>query len=110
MSNFLVIGALDAGKQMRHWKSAESRRSAPQWDEQDERMDRFITKDEITDLANVLLGTDDSLSLGLSQIGIDPDTIGPADRKLIREWLKEREGVRFTESSGWVRDGETPSV
>jgi hypothetical protein len=49
---------------------------------------RFVTSEELEDLADVLCGTDDSIEVGLSQIGIDPDLFDEDDIKAIQRELK----------------------
>jgi len=67
-------------------------------------VERIIRQDDIEALADVLVDTDDSLSIGLSQVGIDPDEMSAGDRAYVVQALKDI-GVRFNKHlSCWCRD------
>jgi len=65
-------------------------------------MHRFITKDELVTLAEVLLGTDDDLEIGISQVGLDPDELSTSDLGLIRRKLA-RKGIIQDDEGTWSR-------
>lgn len=62
---------------------------------------RFINRSDVEALADLLEGTDDSIVMGMSQLGIDPRQFNYEDRRAIRQQLK-RLGLVSTEE-GWVR-------
>lgn len=64
---------------------------------------RFISDNDISNLADCLVDSEDSLREGLSQIGIDPGTFSKADLKFVARKLKHL-GVTFDrELSCWCR-------
>lgn len=66
--------------------------------------DRFITFNQVEELADLLVGTDDSVELGLSQIGLDPDELSADDFEAVRSQLEEF-GVQYDEENDcWARD------
>jgi len=65
-------------------------------------MSRFLRKDDIKELAEVLLGTDDSIEIGLSQIGIDPDEFDNDDIDFIDDSLNDT-GLKYNvDQNEWL--------
>lgn len=62
-------------------------------------VERFITDGDIEELAELLIGTDDDIEIGLSQLGIDPDGFSPDDLDDIWDYLHEH-GVRLNGDTG----------
>jgi len=48
-------------------------------------MYRVLTNEELRDLAEHLIGSDDSLVIGLSEMGFDPDLV---DKRFVRDRLR----------------------
>jgi len=57
-------------------------------------MSRFIRDEDIRELAEVLLGTEDSIEIGLSQVGIDPDDLSDKDIRQIKRELRDA-GLKY---------------
>lgn len=63
---------------------------------------RFLTRDDLLELREALLGTDDGIEIGLSTIGIDPDEFDEGDFDFIEERLDDL-GLEFCEDEDqWV--------
>lgn len=96
MSNkFLFTGFLDEQGFARQMQSADARRdfSDPDGDDDhyvQEQFCRPLSRENLDDLVSVLEGTDDSIAIGLSQIGLDPEGYTRQDRDEIRVKLRSR--------------------
>lgn len=64
--------------------------------------ERFLRTEDVEELARELEGTEDTVEIGLSQIGIDPDGFGPRDIAFVTRRLARY--ITFDEDANeWVR-------